>query len=518
MALFPEFTFSEDDIYMRWGQRYISEGFDKKFLGFPIGIHKGFTPEVDTVDPGNKINLNVDATQGYSMLKVKATSDNIMLDVYTEDNITLDFQSHIFGTSIYVVARGGYTVGSTSTAEIITQNAPGDGLTEVTICRVEKIAGLLQVFFADIPADRHLPTAHAVADFGYMTSGAQEQLDTAVLVRTEIIAARADLDTGFIHPDLSARLTQDYGTVDNRLAKALDLVQGNVHALAAPAFSMSIADSLSSGTRTFEPIIDIDPNGLPGIGVADDGVISASPDNVVPLINSDTGRKIYDTGDNPVYGRFTAPDVLSFHSLVSGVETAFDFTGLTPINIKPFLPVFLPLTTDRQDATLKLLKSYVNDPPPASETSYGVAEFAPDGGVVGLTAVQGNDTRLVDICKTDGSTNFSVTQSYTGPVVIGSNNDIPDKDYVDGLSITTNASVILGPFGNTGGAASLMHTFAFDVKTVGVTFSLFSDPTVTTPEGFRIIDVSVSGTDVTVDYEVSAIDFTVSFLIMAGGN
>lgn len=136
MAVYPVQAFTKDNIKLRWEERYTSEGLNKKFLGMPRGVYAGFRPQVSIALP-TQLDLTVEPNDGYSLIRVQAGSEPVMMDIVVENTVSLDFTGHSVWP-VYVVAQADYQVGSDSTGKLITQNTPAVSPQQVTVCKVDR--------------------------------------------------------------------------------------------------------------------------------------------------------------------------------------------------------------------------------------------------------------------------------------------------------------------------------------------------------------------------------------------
>lgn len=325
---------SANAIKYRYREPYVSDATNTKFLGVPRGVYVGFTPSIS----GGVLTLAPDTTYGVSLLRVTSQTSTTSVDIYTNEPVTLDFNSHLV-FPVFVIGRVNSNLGGPTTAEIMTSVTLPTSPEEVQICTVVDPTTVL----FDAPANREEPYAFASADLGYgfMRDGAVEELINAVAIVTEVQNARLDL-AGVTHPSLNSRLTADgdVAAVADRLANATRAVQSLDYVLAAPSLSIPVSDSFSAIYRTTAPLENINGFGseiVPGAitsgllpttaptGSASDGVR-----NVCVVTLTSTGQRLME-GDNPVYGRLDLSDLLLSGTTVftigspsvEGVGTAF---------------------------------------------------------------------------------------------------------------------------------------------------------------------------------------------------
>src|SRR3989344_9259085 len=199
MAIFPTHTFNEQQVKIRQGERYLSEATSRKFLGIPRGVYLGFVPNFS----GDVLTLSPDPTYEVSFARLTSSLDPLVsADVIVAASITLDFTGHVT-YPVNVVLKVDAALGQPHQAQILTQIAAPVDPTEILLCRVTAA----QTVSAAQPTDQDNPYAYSSAPlgFGFMKSGAVEELLAAVDMLAEITAARTDL-TGFVHPSLGNRL------------------------------------------------------------------------------------------------------------------------------------------------------------------------------------------------------------------------------------------------------------------------------------------------------------------------
>jgi len=119
MSIYPAQAVSSDKIKLRWREPYVSEAINKKFLGIPNGVYRGFTPTV----VGDIIRLIPDTDSGDSVLNVESSGTDVAhTTIYETSNVDLDFAGHTVWP-VFIVAESDYTIGSTTTAEFKTIDA-----------------------------------------------------------------------------------------------------------------------------------------------------------------------------------------------------------------------------------------------------------------------------------------------------------------------------------------------------------------------------------------------------------
>lgn len=324
-----------ESIKFRYGERYISEAANKKFLGIPRGVYLGFIPSFS----GNLLHLDPDPIYGVSLARLNSSDGtNHPLDVLIEDRITLDFTGHnVF--HVYVVLRVKGALGLPHSAEIITQTAAPVDPTEIKLCVVTAIGAVAY----DDPANRDSPYAHSSAPlgFGFMRDGAVEQLLAAVDMVAEIEAAREDL-TGFIHPTLADRLTADASgaAVAQRLAKETIAVRGIDFVVTSPASTFNVSASFSAFHRslaglelpeTFAGFASEDRIGAITNGTLPDpapaGAVSDEQRNVCAVVDATTLARFVADDQTVAYGRLRCSEI----SLTGSVQTTTGLTAVTGV-------------------------------------------------------------------------------------------------------------------------------------------------------------------------------------------
>jgi len=201
---------------------------------------------------------------------------------------------------------------------------------EVLLCIVTGTPGSIAVNttppFYGAPDERDLPIAFpgCTGPYGFLESGAVEDLEAAVEILNEVIAARTDLQ-GVAHPDLKTRLDTDLGSdaMAVRLGKALRALRGNTTEVVSGVTEVNVSSSFGEFSRTNEPKITIDGGG-------DETTIGAVTDavrNVCFATNDDDGDRIHDneTDRNVVIARlhkesdFLLDGVLTFTNAIATV-------------------------------------------------------------------------------------------------------------------------------------------------------------------------------------------------------
>ena len=346
----PGHVFTNEEVKYRYGEKYISEASNKKFLGIPRGVYLGFTPSFS----GNVMTLTPDVSYGVSLARLISPDDNLSsIDVVTISNITLDFTGHTtFPVNVVLQCRdeptdpdypdGVCTLGRPYRAEIITTaSAPADP-TQILICRV---TAAQTVVFND-PTNRDSPFAHASAPLGYgfMKDGAVEELLAAIALTAEIQAAREDL-SGFVHPSLDDRLAADMSAaaMASRLGKEVRHIQGHDFLVATTSTTVNISKSFSKIHRDLSALTPSENiNGFGAedvIGAVSSGTLpttapvgstSDTVRNVCAVIDATSEERIVGSSGQVAYGRLSLSEIVLTGTVtfngstsVTGVGTIF---------------------------------------------------------------------------------------------------------------------------------------------------------------------------------------------------
>lgn len=336
MPAFPTYDLSPQEIKVRYGEPYVSEAINQKFMGVPRGVYLGFDPTLNN----NVLTLSPDVTYGVSLLRVTSGLDAVSVDLVTDATVTLDFTGHtVF--PVYVIGSADQQLGAPTTGSITTSAAPPSGPTQVLIC----VLTSLSVVNADPPTNRDTPFAYASAPlgFGFMREGAVEQLLQVIAATAEVVAARVDTE-GMTQPNLGTRITADGAgaSMASRLRRTMRTVVSNDYTMATTTDQLSVADSFSALTRSASPIENIAGFGSDSFqGALTDGTppsfypVGAARDtirNVVIPVDASTGKRLTDSGGEAVFGRLSLSAIVSSgtsnfaaaSTTVTGVGTSFD--------------------------------------------------------------------------------------------------------------------------------------------------------------------------------------------------
>jgi hypothetical protein len=175
---------------------------------------------------------------------------------------------------------------------------------EVLLCSVTGTPGA-PVVTAVAPVTRDVPIAYPTVPFGYMLSGSIELLAAAVLILTEVAAARTDLQ-GTPWPNLKARLDYDLSgeAMGLRLGRIFRAIRSNQYQAASGVTEINVSGSFSAVNRDFLPAVTLNGNGSESqTGVLADPIDTVR--NTSILIDADTGDRLVDntTDRNVVFGR-----------------------------------------------------------------------------------------------------------------------------------------------------------------------------------------------------------------------
>lgn len=374
MAL-PTIDVPVEQIKFRFGEKYISEAANRKFLGVPYGTYSGFVPSVD----GNVVSLSPDPVSGFSFLRVLSGLDaQAPVDIYTTSTLTFDLTDYTEAfdlavpgaiSPIFIFATADYKLGVASSAKIEFRNTPVTSDTEQLLGQVFYDGVDLSVS-ATLPLERSNPFAYTDAPLGYgfMEDGQAEGLLDGLDTADEVIAARTDL-AGTTWSALNDRLIEDFGAsaMATRLAKSVRVTQSNVHTLVAPATSMNVSESFSEVTRQFAPALSI----LGGGDETQVGAITGPLDstrNVVFVVNDGTKERPIDTDTDrlPIFGRLDYEETLLVGSYtctsgspgVAGVGTFFQAEVEIGDLVQGADGLYYPVASITDDLNLTLLVNF----------------------------------------------------------------------------------------------------------------------------------------------------------------
>jgi hypothetical protein len=345
MALFPVSVFTKENVKCRWRETFTSESVNKKFLGIPKGVYLGFEPQADPGDPINILDLNLDSIESVSVLRCKSTASQTAVDLIVEAQVQLDFTGHVV-FPVYVYAEVNYQVGLETTAEIKSSSTPPNGLDQIGICKITapNIGGStlgvdhLQFDPANAP-DRHAPIANTGIPFGFMTGGAEQDRQRAVLTSDEVDAAREDT-VSFTHPLLQARLTADFAParIAANQGKSIETIRSNDHTEVTGS-SLNVSHSFGTPSRTSQPSQDIGGGGSESLNgaicevtAAVDPATSDLIRNLVAIQEIASGRPYVDPSTGrPVFGRLKFDEVDFNAGAPVDATTILTFTNGNPV-------------------------------------------------------------------------------------------------------------------------------------------------------------------------------------------
>lgn len=319
-GLFPEFSFAPENIKMRFTDPSVSESLNRKWLGMPRGVYAGFFPvEVGT----DLLELRVDPSLGFSLLKVGSSSVKATVDIFIESAVQLNFNGHT-AYPVFVIARSDYKLLSGTSARIFTRTTGATGQNEVQICKVDK-QGANFVIDATTPLVRQLPVAVPEQKYGFMIEGSVADLASSVTMSDEVADARQDL-AAVTQDSLNDRLVVDLdgATMTDRMALQSVHIQSNDYVIAPgdlPLTSLNVSGSFSDVSRSVPPFLTFPPDGTPTTPGAVAGPTDTT-NNICPLVFADDGRRVTTLGDDLVYGRLS--------SVVSSLSGSLTFTVATP--------------------------------------------------------------------------------------------------------------------------------------------------------------------------------------------
>ena len=326
MATGPSFVFSQENVKYRYGERYASESSNRKFLGIPFGAYLGFTPSFSN----NILTLSVDADFGYCFARVASQDDPLyILDVIIQDNSVLDFTNHnSFPVNVVLKVNG--KLGLPHSAEIVTQSAAPVFPTEILL----GVVNAPNTIDVSEPFSRDTPYAYSGAPLGYgfMKSGAVEELLAAIAVNAEVTAARVDL-TEFTHLNLNARIEADGAApaMADRLGKEMRTILADDFVIASPTDTINISRAFSRFHRSISGITPIqDFDGFASetrVGAITSGTVPdptptgafTDPErNACAIIDATTEARLTDSTRQVAYGRLVHDEIT-----LTGVDITF---------------------------------------------------------------------------------------------------------------------------------------------------------------------------------------------------
>lgn len=328
--VFPTAILGSDNVKLRFFEPNVPLAVNTRWLAMPRGVYIGFEPSTTT--GSDVLTLAISPEHNFSLLKVGSSVEKVMVDIFTDSAVQLDFEGHTAFPS-YVVATAEFKEGNITRGVISSRSTAPSGITEVLICQVDKTAGQLSV----VPitaATRQQPVASTGQTVGFMPISAVEDLETAISITDEIVDARLSSLTAppggtpgvDPHLTLKDRIDDDQSGVElaNRLFLRSVSILSNRHE-SAVGTSFNVSGSFSEITREFSPVITIEPTGSESV----EGVLTSPTDttrNNCFLINDDTAERIIDpVTREPVFG------TLSFSSGTVGAGKEITFINASQI-------------------------------------------------------------------------------------------------------------------------------------------------------------------------------------------
>jgi hypothetical protein len=277
---------------------------------------------------------------------------NLNVDGVGPDTITDDGNGNLVGTALDGAAvvdyKSGTFIGDTSAltalSNVMLLHTRCSGPDEVMICVVTGAPGAIAVNTTPpvygAPTLRDVPIAFpgCTIPYGYLEAGAVEDLEAAVEILNEVIAARTDLQ-GTLHPNLKSRLDTDLGApaMSLRLGKTMRALRGNTTSVLAGVTEVNVSSSFGEFSREHEPKLTLNGGG----DESTIGAVTDSPRNVVFVTNDEDGDRLHDneTDRNVVIGRldqeadFPLDGVISFTNAIATVvgDTDAAFTSQVEI-------------------------------------------------------------------------------------------------------------------------------------------------------------------------------------------
>jgi len=314
MSVFPLQIFTADQAIAGFNDEYQSNVLNQKFAGMPRGAYVGFIPSVSTPSP--ILTLGVDPTEGYSLINVPSNDDHGGLTIVVKQAVTLDFTGQpVVDFPIHVLARASYTDDPDipTTGEIFTRGAGGVATDEVLICVVDGTPTALTVDFDASAGERTEPLAFTGMDFGFMPSGSIEDLQDAVDIVNEVVAARIGLDST-VHLDLSTRLAEDQSaeSMAGRLGLVFQALRSNDYSVGAGEDTVNVSGSFAEVDRDHSPQTTLDGDGAETKAGAIAGPNDASR-NVCLIQDANSGSRPIDdpTDRRIVFGRVEGPETVA---------------------------------------------------------------------------------------------------------------------------------------------------------------------------------------------------------------
>lgn len=311
-------------------EKRTSAALNDKDLGTPLGIYHGFTPTVLAGTPATTVQVDV-GSKGYSVARVESLSAAAVLTVKLERAITINMTALDGTATTYLKIEVDWTRSGPTTARIYADTVAPDGRKTIGICRIQQAGAGLDFTINSGAGDLTVPTYRSQPnstpnDYALVDQTQITAVNNAAALVTEVTAARTGVDA-VTSVDLQTRLAADFGSVQNRLARNVQLVRGEDVSVGSSANSVVISPSFGSQSRSFEPKINIASGGLPGIEdgstVGQDGFPTVAADNYVALVNPTTNRSFLDDDGKVIFG------VLSSAAIVEAISTTFTNASTT---------------------------------------------------------------------------------------------------------------------------------------------------------------------------------------------
>lgn len=320
MAIYPLQIFTRGNVIVGRDDDYKSSVLGQKFLGMPRGVYLGLTPS--NTPPSTVLTLGTDPATGVSLVKVPSSSDHALVDVIFTAPVVIDFAAQAPSDfPIDVVVRATYAddPATPTSAEVIARSAGTLAWNEVRVCRVIGSATSMVIDTSVTFGVRTAPLAVDGVDFGFMPAGSIEQLEAAVDMVNEVVAARIGLDA-IQYGSLSYRLAVDQSAsaMASRLALKFTALRSNDYVVGAGESQINVSGSFSSINRSHNPRITL-------AGTGDEttaGVVAAPNDTVRNVCVIQSAVSGYRPVNDPierltVFGRLQGPEEL----IVRGVWT-----------------------------------------------------------------------------------------------------------------------------------------------------------------------------------------------------
>ena len=332
MASFPTFQFTKDNVKVRFLEPTVSKSTNQRFLGLPRGVYVGFRPTVTSGSP--ILTLARDPRLGFSTLKVGASSVVVQVDVFTAQDVQINFTGHT-QFPVFVIGRADYTTETPTQGRILTRATGPSGPQEVGICVVSK-PGTDLVVSQTVPGQRQPPLAFTGQATGFMYPGATDDIVFAQSATAEVVYARQSLKVPGAPPPLrrlADRLTLDLGApyLGDLTGLRTITVQGNAQIVPAATGSVNVSSSFGEITRQDLPALTIEAGGSEVAEGAITAPIDPNDRNVCFVVNATTGQRTITAGESPIYGRLSyltgavTPGTLAFTN--AGTTVVGTFTG-----------------------------------------------------------------------------------------------------------------------------------------------------------------------------------------------